>query len=167
MRSYGLPMERGNKMSHAQKTAQEHARWSVTSHNPRSFMTKTEDTTPERILRRILEELSREMDGLSFKSQDGRYDFWLQGVPIDVQTSLHEKQKRRDHDAFKASKVIELGYPSPLFLTEKQLKHSRPHVKELLRYLALTQGGCTEKLVEGVEYRLKHDPPLDKPKEAT
>lgn len=100
------------------------------------------------MLRRILEELSREMDGLNFKSQDGRYDFWIQGVPLDVQTKLHLKQTRLDHDAFKASKIIELGIPSPLFLTERQLKHSRPHVKELLRYLALTQGGCTEKEVE-------------------
>jgi hypothetical protein len=69
-----------------------------------------------------------------------RYDFWLQGVPIDVQGPHHKKQTQLDHDAFKASKIIELGLPSPLFIYPNEILNKSERVYNLLRALALLKG---------------------------
>lgn len=126
-------------MSRPTRTAMSHAKWSVTRHPPRSYLTKLEDTKLERPVRRMLERLSRELN-VDFSSQDLRYDFWLQGVPIDVQGPHHQKQTQLDHDAFKASKIIELGLPSPLFIYPNEILKKSELVYNLLRALALLKG---------------------------
>jgi hypothetical protein len=97
-------------------------------------------TKGEKALRQMLESLSRELDGLTFKSQDGRYDFWLQGVPVDVQGPEHVKQTRKDHDAFKASEAIKEGLPAPLLLEERDILEKPAEVRQLLRALAILHG---------------------------
>lgn len=124
-----------------------HARFSITTHNPRKQIRKLEDTKGERALRRILESLSRELDGLSFKSQDGRYDFWLCGIPIDVQGESHQKQTQRDHDAFKAGEAIKAGFPAPILLEEQVILKHGDLVRQLLRTRALMEPGITVKEV--------------------
>jgi len=127
-------------MSHASRTAMSHARYSITAHNPRRHPPKLEDTSLERPVRRLLERLSREL-WCNFSSQDLRYDFWIQGVPLDVQGPQHEdNQKQIDHDAFKASKVIELGIPPPIFITAKAIKKTPELVYQMLRAIALLYG---------------------------
>ena len=126
-------------MSHAQRTAMDHARWSVTTHNPPKHPRKLEDTNLERPVRRLCERLSRELI-VNFASQDLRYDFWLQGVPIDVQGPHHKKQTQLDHDGFKASQIIELGLPSPLFIYPNEILNKSELVYNLLRALALLKG---------------------------
>jgi len=115
--------------------------WPITRHPP-TWKEKIpkEDSRLERVMRRILEELSREFDAVSFKSQDGRYDFWLNGVPIDVQGPHHLRQTQRDHDAFKASETIKEGLPPPLHFTEEQLLKNRELVKAFLHALAVLTG---------------------------
>lgn len=127
-------------MSHATRTAMSHARWTTTHVYTAKRPRKLEDTKLERPVRRLLERLSRELDGLSFKSQDGRYDFWMCGIPIDVQGPFHAKQTQLDHDAFKASKIIELGLPSPLFIYPNEILNKSELVYNLLRALALLKG---------------------------
>jgi hypothetical protein len=123
-----------------------HARYAITQHNP-TWKEKIpkEDTLGERALRRILESLSRELEGLTFKSQDGRYDFWLCGIPIDVQGPSHQKQTQRDHDAFKASEAIKAGFPAPILIEQQDILDHPDLVRQLLRTLALMQPGVTEK----------------------
>jgi hypothetical protein len=106
---------------------------------------KLEDTRGERALRRILESLSRELDGLSFKSQDGRYDFWMCGIPIDVQGPFHVRQTQRDHDAFKASEAIKAGIPAPILIEERVVLKNPDLVRQLLRIRALMEPGVSPK----------------------
>jgi hypothetical protein len=122
------------------RIAMSHARWTTTHQYTPKHPRKLEDTKLERVMRRILEELSREFDTVSFKSQDGRYDFWLNGVPIDVQGPFHVKQTQRDHDAFKASETIKEGIPPPQYFTEEQLLKHRELVKAFLHALAVLTG---------------------------
>jgi len=124
-----------------------HAKWTVTTHNPRKHIRKLEDTRGERKLRRILESLSRELDGLSFKSQDGRYDFWMCGIPIDIQGPFHAKQTQRDHDAFKAGEAIKAGFPAPILIEEQVILKHADLVRQLLRTRALMEPGITVKEV--------------------
>jgi hypothetical protein len=123
-----------------------HARYAITQHNP-TWKEKIplEDTRGERALRRILESLSRELDGLSFKSQDGRYDFWLCGIPIDVQSPSHAKQTQKDHDALKASEAIKAGFPAPILIEQQVIFEQPDLVRQLLRTRPLMEPGVTVK----------------------
>jgi hypothetical protein len=116
-----------------------HARWTTTHVYTSKHPRKLEDTKLERPLRRLLERLSREVV-INFASQDLRYDFWLQGVPIDVQGLHHKKQTQLNHDGFKASQIIELGLPSPLFIYPNEILKKSELVYNLLRALALLKG---------------------------
>ena len=127
-------------MTHSTRTGMSYAKWSVTRHPPRSYLTKLEDTNLERPVRRMLERLSRELDGVNFKSQDGRYDFWLMGVPIDVQGPFHERQTQRDHDAFKAGEIIKAGLPVPILIEGKAIRKTPELVYQVLRAVALLHG---------------------------
>jgi len=122
-----------------------HAKWTILSHNPPKHPRKLEDTVLERPVRRLLERLSREVS-VNFASQDLRYDFWLQGVPIDVQGPHHKKQTQLDHDGFKASQIIELGYPSPLFIYPNEILNKSELVYNLLRALALLKGAIVKEV---------------------
>ena len=126
-------------MSHAQRTAQDHARWTTTHTSMPKHPRKLEDTKLERPVRRLCERLSRELI-VTFASQDARYDFWLQGVPIDVQGPHHEDQTQLDHDGFKASKIIELGFPSPLFIYPNEVNKKLELLYNHLKTLALLKG---------------------------
>ena len=126
-------------MSHAQRTVISPARW-TTTHTPMpKHPRRLEDTKPERALRRILESLSRELI-VNFSSQDRRYDFWIQGVPIDVQGPYHAKQKQRDHDAYKASEAIKDGVPAPILIEACAVLKYPDLVRDLLRTIAVLHG---------------------------
>jgi hypothetical protein len=121
------------------RTAMSHARWTTTHTYTPKHPRKLEDTKLERPVRRTLERLSRELN-VNFASQDARYDFWIQGVPLDVQGPLHTKQTQLDHDGFKASKIIELGYPAPLFIYPNEVNKKLELLYNHLKTLALLKG---------------------------
>jgi hypothetical protein len=115
------------------------AKWSVTSHNRRRGP-KPEGGPLEVQTRRILEDLTRRLEGATMKSQDARWDFGWCGLVVDVQDERsHAKQTQRNHDGYKASKAIEEGLV-PVYILEPWLKNHPDLVSALMRTYAVLQG---------------------------
>ena len=121
-------------MSHAQRTAQSHARWTTTHQYTPKHPRKLENTKGENKwtgLRGFLEEMQRTDPTVQFRSQD-QGDFTLDATfVLECDGPHHEKQSRKDNDAWKNQQLWELGYYILRF-KEEWILHSGGRVKRIL-----------------------------------
>jgi len=121
-------------MSHAQRTAMSPARWTTThvytpKHPPKLENTKGENKWTG--LRGFLEEMQRADPTVQFVSQE-KGDFTLDGTfVLECDGPHHDKQSRKDNDAWKNQQLWELG-KCILRLKEDWILHSPERIKRIL-----------------------------------
>lgn len=107
-------------MSHAQRTAQDHARWSVTFHKEtwRDRVGK-EHVGAEPAMRQIIVD-----GGYSFKSQEpAKCDFCVENIPVEVFGPM-DTETGHEHDIWKLGELLKDGrwYRALWFYTAEIIK---------------------------------------------
>jgi hypothetical protein len=88
----------------------------------------------------MLERLDRKYY-FSWKSGDGRCDFWIENIPIEVQGPHHAETTQQKHDEYKRQMLREAGFPDPVYIEGEDVKTKPDEVFRLLEDLVIKAHG--------------------------